>query len=165
MKDIIKKLLRENLEMLSINEITSDKAWETFYSDIKKFPLFNGNKEMFDKLDALYPTRNGQFNKGYFEFLYNLLKNNQLKDEDFYKAKQYLELFNKNISKIPADKRNLQQYKTLPDLYDIISDFEGTEDELSKRQQLKNVREKEIERVYEDDEWKVLIPKQNKLHV
>ena len=145
--------------MLSINEITSDKAWETFYSDIKKFPLFNGNKEMFDKLDALYPKRNEQFNKGYFEFLYNLLKTNQLKDEDFYKAKQYLELFNKNISKIPADKRNVQQYKTLPDLYDIISDFEGTENELSKTQQLKNVREKEIERVYEDGEWRVLVPK------
>jgi hypothetical protein len=159
MQNIIKKLLRENLEMLSINEITSDKAWETFYSDIKKFPLFNGNKEMFDKLDALYPKRNEQFNKGYFEFLYNLLKTNQLKDEDFYKAKQYLELFNKNISKIPADKRNVQQYKTLPDLYDIISDFEGTENELSKTQQLKNVREKEIERVYEDGEWRVLVPK------
>jgi hypothetical protein len=143
-----------------INEITSDEAWEKVYSNTKNFPYLKGNKEIFDKLDNLYPKKGNQFNKGYFGFLYNLLKTNELKDEDFYKAKQYLELFDRNFGKLPKDKRNITQFKNLPDLFDAISGFEKTEGEPeSKTQELKAIKEKEIERVYEDSQWKVLVPK------
>ena len=160
MKDIIKKLLRENLSKLSINEITSDEAWEKVYSDTKKFPELKGNKQIFDELDDLYPKKGGQFNKGYFGFLYNLIKNNELKKEDFYKAKQYLALFDINFGKLPKEKRNITQFKNLSDLYDAVSGFErGGDEPQNKTQELKAVREKEIDRVYEDSEWKVLVPK------
>jgi hypothetical protein len=160
MRSIIKRLLRENLSEVLISEITSDEAWEKIYSNTKDFPYLKGNKQIFDKIDVLYPKKGNQFNKGYFGFLYNLLKNNELKDEDFYKAKQYLELFDRNFGKLPKEKRNITQFKNLPDLYDAISGFERNTDEPeSKSQELKIVREKEIERVYEDHQWKVLIPK------
>jgi hypothetical protein len=72
MRNIIKKLLRENLNQALISEITSDEAWEKIYSNIKNFPYLKGNKQIFDKIDTLYPKRGNQFNKGYFGFLYNL---------------------------------------------------------------------------------------------
>ena len=160
MKSIIKQILRENLSVNSINEITSDEAWEKVYSDTKKFPELKGNKQIFDKLDNLYPKKGNQFNKGYFGFLYNLIRTKQLKDEDFYKAKQYLELFDRNFGKLPKEKRNITQFKNLADLFDAVSGFERTEDEpQSKTQELKAIKEKEIDRVYEDSNWKVLIPK------
>jgi hypothetical protein len=157
-KGIIKKLLRENLD--NINEITSDEAWEKVYSDTNKFPYLKGNKEIFDRIDAIYPKKGNQFNKGYFGFLYNLIKNNELKDEDSYKAKQYLALFDMNLGRIPKEKRNISQFKNLSDLYDAVSGFErGSDEPQTKTQELKAIKEKEIERVYEDDEWKVLVPK------
>ena len=96
MKNIIRSLLRENL----INEISSDDAWNTIYSDVNKFPLLKGDKVLFDKLESLYPRKTNQHNKGYFLWIYKLLKNG-LKDEDFYKVKEYLELFSKYINVIP----------------------------------------------------------------
>jgi hypothetical protein len=158
----LKQLLTKNLDntLENINEITSDEAWEKIYSDTNKFPYLKGNKQIFDRVDALYPKKNNQFNKGYFSFLYNLIKNNELKDEDSYKAKQYLALFNMNFGRLPKEKRNILQFKNLPDLYDAVAEFENGGDELqSKTQELKSIREKEIDRVYEDSQWKVLTPK------
>jgi len=146
----------------NINEITSDEAWEKIYSDTKKYPNLKGNKQIFDKIDALYPKKSNQFNKGYFIFLYNLLKNNQLRDEDMYKAKQYLELYDKFFNRLPAEHKNLTQVKTLPDLYDIIEPFEnkdGEEVSQSKTQELKIIRTPEIDRIIETAKWKVLTPK------
>jgi len=161
-KHIIKNLLRENLDntLDNINEITPDEAWEKIYSDTNKFPYLKGNKQIFDKVDAIYPKRGNQFNKGYFGFLYNLIKNNELKDEDSYKAKQYLALFDINFGRLPKEKRNITQFKNLSDLYDAVSGFEKVDDEpQNKTQELKVIREKEIDRVYEDSQWKVLVPK------
>lgn len=161
-KDTIKKLLKENLYTTpdNINEITSDEAWEKIYSDTSKFPYLKGNKQIFDMVDAIYPKRGNQFNKGYFNFLYNLIKNDELKDEDSYKAKQYLALFDMNSGKLPKEKRNITQFKNLPDLYDAVSGFErGSDEPQNKTQELKAIREKEIDRIYEDSQWKVVSPK------
>lgn len=155
-KKLIKSLLNEGL----LTEITVNDAWSKFYSNKEKFPVLNGDVELFNKLNDLYPKKGDNFNKGVFTWLYNLRKNNQLKDEDFYKAKEYLRLFDKFINKIPKENRDLNALKSLPDLHDIISEFIGAGDSepTSKSQELKQIKQKEIERVYEDDEWKVMVP-------
>ena len=76
MKIAIKQILSENL----ITEITVSDAWSKFYSDVNKFPLLKGDINLFNELNDLYPRRGENFNKGYFTWLYNLVKNNQLKN-------------------------------------------------------------------------------------
>jgi hypothetical protein len=160
MKNIIRDLLREHL----INEISSDDAWNTIYSDVNKFPLLKGDKVLFDKLEALYPKRGDQHNKGYFLWVYKLLKNG-LKEEDFYKVKEYLELFNKYINVIPKDMRDIGRYKTIYDLLDVVKKFrqdgESGEEEIatSKKAEKKARLAKEVDVVYTSDRWTVKIPR------
>ena len=142
-----------------ITEISVKDAWTKFYSDKTKFPILNGDEELFNKINNLYTDNPNNFNKGFFTWLYNLMKNNQLKEEDFYKAKEYLRLFNKFINKIPKENRDINSYKSLPDLYDVIKQFEGNEDApTSKQDELRQIKEKEVNKVFEDDEWLIMIP-------
>lgn len=158
MKSIIKKLLRESL----LSEITSQEAWDKHYSDVNKFPALKGNKELFDKLDALYPKKGNQHNRGYFMWLYKMYRNG-LKEEDFYKVKEYLDLFFKYINMIPKDKRDITQYQTIQDLYDVIKKYKdaeasGEEMATSKTDERKKRLEKESKVVYSGDTWEVSVP-------
>ena len=157
MKSTIKQILREGL----ISEITVTDAWSKFYSDVNKFPLLKGDENLFNQLNDLYPRRGENFNKGYFTWLYNMVKNNQLKSEDFYKVKEYLRLFDKFINKIPNELRDINKFKNLNDLYDVVKEFEGGEDEIStsKTSEIKDIKKNEVEKVFEDGEWLIMIPK------
>ena len=157
MKSTIKQILRESL----ISEITVTDAWSKFYSDVNKFPLLKGDVNLFNELNDLYPRRGENFNKGYFTWLYNLVKTNQLKTEDFYKVKEYLRLFDKFINKIPNESRDINKFKNLNDLYDVVKEFKGGEDEIStsKTSEIKDIKKNEVEKVFEDSEWLIMIPK------
>jgi len=157
MKLIIKKLLREGL----INEITIKDAWTKFYSDVNKFPVLNGDESLFQKLNNVYPRKGDNFNKGYFTWLYNLLKINKLKEEDFYKAKEYLMLFNKFINKIPSEFRDINRFKNLNDLYDVVKEFEGGDETMatSNSDEIRQIKKNEIDKVFENSNWLIMIPK------
>lgn len=135
-------------------ELTSMQAWDKVYSNKSKYPDLD--KETFDKLNALYPKSDITFNKGVFNWLYRLHSSGKLKPEDYYKVEEYLAMFEKFKHKIDKDKRDINRIKTIPELFDIVEPFIGAETETGK---LKNIRDKEIESVYEDGEWNVYIPK------
>ena len=142
-----------------ITEISVKDAWTKFYSDKTKFPILNGNEELFNNINNLYTDNPNNFNKGFFNWLYNLMKNNKLKEEDFYKVKEYLRLFNKFINKIPKENRDINSYKSLPDLYAVIQQFEGNDDApTSKQDEQRQIKEKEVKKVFEDDEWLIMVP-------
>ena len=142
-----------------IREITSKDAWLNYYSDKTKYPLLNGNEELFNKINNIYTDNLNNFNKGIFTWLYNLIKNNNLKEEDFYKAKNYVTLFNKFINRIPKESRDINKYKSLSDLYDVVKEFEGNEDApTSKQDELRQIKEKEVKKVFENGDWLVMIP-------
>jgi hypothetical protein len=157
MKNRIKEILREGI----ITEITVNDAWTKFYSNVEKFPALRGDESLFNKLNDLYPRRGDNFNKGYFTWLYNLIRTNQLKEEDFYKAKEYLRLFDKFINKIPAESRDINKFKNLNDLYDVVKEFEEGEDTMatSNKDEIRQIKQNEIDKVYEDGEWLIMIPK------
>jgi hypothetical protein len=155
MRLYIRELLREGL----LSEITSSEAWDKFYSDANKFPALKGDINLFKKIEDLYPKVNNQHNRGYFMWIYNQMKKG-LKVEDFYKVKEYLRLFNKFINKIDKDKRDINKYKSIQDLYDVIKDFEHNEDEIStsKTAELKKIKNEELDLVYSSDTWDVYVP-------
>jgi len=157
MKNVIKQILREEL----ITEITVNDAWTKFYSNVEKFPALKGDETLFHKLNDLYPRRGDNFNKGYFTWLYNLIRTNQLKEEDFYKAKEYLTLFDKFFNKIPAESRDINRFRNLNDLYDVVREFEEGGDTMatSNKDEIRQIKQNEIDKVYEDNEWLIMIPK------
>lgn len=157
MRETIREILREAL----ISEITVTDAWGKFYSDVNKFPLLKGDENLFNEINDLYPRRGENFNKGYFTWLYNMIKNNQLKSEDFYKVKEYLRLFDKFTNRIPNESRDINKFKNINSLYDVVKEFEGSEDEIStsKTSEIKDIKKNEVEKVFEDSEWLIMIPK------
>ena len=155
MYTLIKKLLREGLLL----EITIGDAWSKFYSDTTKFPALNGSIELFNKLNDLYPRNGDNFNKSYFNWLYNLLRNGKLKEEDFYKAKEYLTTFVKFYNKIPQEERDINQYKSLPELYNVVKDYINSDEPTSKSDEKRRIKNEEIEKVFEDEDVLIMIPK------
>lgn len=159
MKAYIKQILRESI----LTEISSEEAWDKFYSNVEKFPALKGDSSLFNKIEGLYPRKGNQHNRGYFMWIYNLLKNG-LKEEDFYKVKEYLEIFGKYINVIPKDKRDINRYKTLQDLFDVIKPFKDAEESgeevaTSKTSEKKQKLDSEVDVVYKSDMWTVKVPK------
>jgi hypothetical protein len=155
MKQYIKILLREGL----LTEITSREAWDKFYSDATKFPLLKGDVNLFNKIEDLYPKNGNQHNRGYFMWIYKQLKNG-LKEEDFYKVKEYLRLFVKFINRIDSNKRDISKYNTIQDLYSVVKDFENNEDDIttSKTSEIKKIKEEELDLVFSNSSWSVYVP-------
>lgn len=91
-------------------------------------------------------------------------KTYKLKLEDLYKVKEYLKLFDKfkRIIKKEGNDVNIFDYNTLPQLYDIVKKFEDSEDEedyFSNKKLEKKIKKEETDKVFENDNWLVVIPK------
>ena len=126
-------------------------------------------KEMFPKIEeedfgdilSADPTyTNNAYEAGkYGRWLLSLFNKNNLKKEDLYKAKEYLEKFDKLKNKI--SNKDINTYKNLPDLYKVIEETESktpTKSEL-KRNVQKTDLDKDAELYMETENFKIYIPK------
>lgn len=121
----------------------TDIPEEEFWQIVKSDPTYNPQKE----------TKMGTYGK----WLLNL-KRKGLKNEDLYKANEYLSVFNKVKNKLT--KKDINQYKSLPELYNSVKDFiEGNEDTRSKSEITRDIKNNGAEEVYKDDSWLVIVPK------
>ena len=94
-------------------------------------------------------------NKKYTEWLVRLYSKDLIKIEDLYKATQYLKVFNRCVEKklIDEDKRDINKYKTLQDVFNIVEKYIESEEIL---------QDEEIEAqtlVFESENWRVHLPK------
>ena len=78
--------------------------------------------------------------------------------EDLYKTTEDLEKFHhlKKTKKYKGQK-DIGQIKSVVDLYDNVKDYKVSKDELTKTK-AERLRD-DVEKVYEDDKWRILIPK------
>jgi len=78
--------------------------------------------------------------------------------EDLYKTTEDLEKFHhlKKTKKYKGQK-DIGQIKSVADLYDNVKDYKISKDELTKTK-AERLRD-DVEKVYEDDKWRILIPK------
>ena len=78
--------------------------------------------------------------------------------EDLYKTTEDLEKFHhlKKTKKYKGQK-DIGQIKSVEDLYDNVKDYKVSKDELTKTK-AERLRD-DVEKVYEDDKWRILIPK------
>ena len=93
-------------------------------------------------------------NKKYTEWLVRLYSKDLITTEDLYKATQYLKVFNRCVEKklIDEDKRAINKYKSLQELFNIVEKYIDSEDILHDEE----IEDKTL--VFESKNWKVHIP-------
>lgn len=132
---------------------TLDEIYDKYYS--------NFDKDEFMEINKSDPTSKGGKRKGKFlPWLLNLRKAGNLKLEDLYKANEYLEIFSKYRQKLKEN--DIMKINSLSELFDIVKPaIENKEsDELKSKKALeKEIKENESEKIYENDEVLILVPK------
>src|SRR5690554_5291980 len=133
-----------------LNEATASEIREKYYNFI--------SEEDFNKIINSDPTTNLEKNQmgKYSKWLLNLFKRKQLRLEDLYKVEEYLQTFDKYKNKIEI--KDINKFKTLPQLYDVVKDYINSDEATSKKDEVRRIK-KDAEKVYEDNEWLVVVPK------
>jgi hypothetical protein len=151
------------LEFLSITEsIQSD--WEeklnakaAMNPEDVAYAKRYGNGDVLNVLQKADPTANNKF----IRWLIKIYLSGTMLLEDAYKAKGYLELFIKFNSRIPGVGRDIQRYKSLNELYDVVKQFEEvqTQGDVDRALYQKMHMDPHAEVIYDDETMKVVIPK------
>lgn len=150
MKTLNEQLDRIKTMMGLINEVevSIDYLYNKKFSDIPR--------ETFDKVLDADPKYNGKQPSNFSLWMINLIRKNDLKSEDLYKVKEYLELLIRNKNKVEI--KDINQIKSVPSLFSIIKKFlEKPEDNKSNSSLEKEIK-KDARKVYSDDEWLVIVP-------
>lgn len=134
------------------DDITSIKRLKETFPNIAE--------EDFKAILASDPTyNNNTYEAGkYSRWLLSLFNKNNLKKEDLYKAKEYLEKFDKKKAKF--SNKDINVYKTLPDLYKAIEEIENKEP--TKSELKRNVQRTDLDKdavlFMETENFKIYIP-------
>ena len=150
-KKITLNELRETIKEI-INEATADEIKIKYYSDI--------NQEIFnDIVNADKITSNLENGKigNYGKWLLNLYKKNNLKLEDLYKAEEYLPIFDKLSKANKLEIKDINKYKSLSDLYNVIADYVGNDKTISKQDEIRKEKSG-TKKIYEDNRFLVIQP-------
>ena len=136
------------LEAASLSDI-----YDKYYKDI---PM-----DVYDEIvthgDPTYNPNKPEKMGIYSKWLLQQYRNGTLKTEDLYKAKQYLGAFDRYKAQLGV--RDIGQYRSLPQLYDAVGQYiENPGQAASKSEQVRNIKQNEAERVYEDGTWLVVVP-------
>lgn len=104
-----------------------------------------------------------QIDKKAVQWLTNMYVKGQYKLEDISRIKNDIKLFNRIKPQLPSEKRDLNRFKSLIDLYDAIRPYEQQEP-VSKKKQAKGERQHlfaggDAKRIYQDQYITVDIPK------
>lgn len=101
------------------------------------------------------PDKMGKYGK----WLLSLYQKGALLTEDLYKAHDYLDCFNRFRRRFVGNQ-DINQIKSLPDLYDLIKDFLDIPEEIANEttNEEQRIKENEARRLYEDKDWLVIQP-------
>jgi hypothetical protein len=89
----------------------------------------------------------------FVKWILKLYQNNTWKEGDSYETRDLLTKFNKYKSKLPLEKRDINRFNSIHDIYSLIRTLErqGVKSQ-------KDVKKNGAEVVFEDSEWKIVIP-------
>ncbi len=146
-----------------LNEITADDAYNKFYKNLFNKDNPNLDKRMYNKIIQLDPTFKKEQDKlgEYTKWLFrkdNIEELKKTKEEDLYKIKEDLELFNKAKIKniLPTDKKDINKFN-IDSLLDFVFNFnKDYEDLMSKTEKQKEIK-KDVKK-YELSNWTIIIP-------
>ena len=130
------------LEAASLGDV-----YQKYYNQIPE--------EEFRQIVSADPTSGEDKMGKYSKWLLALYTGGNLKLEDLYKATQYLTIFHKYKQKL--QRKDIGQYKSLPDLYVEIKPYEDNTQAASHNEEIRQMKEG-AEKVYEDAMWLIVVP-------
>ena len=140
-KKVAEGIFSKYCELLFEAKATADEVWQKYYSDI--------DRNVFNAAVAADPTAKGGGIGKYTKWILNLAKRGQWKPGDSHETRDCLERFAKIGSKL--EKKDIQQYKSVAELYQTLQDASG----VKTRSETRN---EGSEKVYEDDDWMIIHP-------
>lgn len=143
-QSVVRKPRYVSLEDIYAKHYDSKLDYTTFERIVQIDPSYDSGK----------PDKMGKFGK----WLLSLHLKGNLLQEDYDKARRYLDCFDLNRRRLGG--ADLNRIKSLPDLYDLIKDYLNSPDSIVKSDAEieREIKATEAERLYEDDEWIIIHP-------
>lgn len=111
----------------------------------------------FDIIVHMDPTSGPDKMGKYSKWLLTMSQKGAFTPQNFLKVKQYLEFYNKFISRI--EKKDINQIKSVEELKSIVKPFmDNPNQPVSKAQATREIKLNEAIKVYEDNVWLVIVP-------
>ena len=137
----------EKMSLLLLEALTPDEIYTKYYSTI--------DRKIFDSAIVADPTsynQQGEITKvgGYVKWILKLYQNGSWKTGDSVETKDLLGKFNKLKTRLPVEQRDINSYSSVSELYNTLKPYLN----IQSRSEIKQ----EAEKVYEDNEWLIIIP-------
>ena len=133
---------------LLLEALTKNEVWEKYYKNI--------DKNIFDAIVKADPTSKGDHAGKFVKWIVELFKNGKWKPGDTNETKTTLERFSKFNQRIPQDMRDINKYKSVGELYDVVNEYCSDK---SREETQRDIKREGAEKVYEDADWTVIMPK------
>lgn len=146
-ESVISHIISESLLEASATEIHGK-----YYQDIPE--------QDYRQIIFTDPTSNRQKDKmgKYGKWILSLYKQGKLKTGDIPELKDSLTYFDKFKGKL--EKKDINQYHSVPELFNSVKQFmDNPNQATSKSDELRKMKQEGAEKVYEDEEWLVIVPK------
>lgn len=135
-------LISESIHrVLSEAKSTADEVYQKYYSDV--------DRKLFDAALKADPTTKNGYTGKYAKWLLNLARHGKWKAGDAPETKAALERFMRIWKNL--EKKDIQQYDSIGELYDAVMQ--------SEPQKTRKQTKADAEKVYEDFDWTVIVPK------
>lgn len=147
-ESIISSIISETI----VSETTASEIRNKYYQDIPE--------QDYKQLIFADPTSNPNKDKmgKYGKWILTLYKQGKLKTGDIPELRDSLTYFDKFKAKL--EKKDINQYQSVPELYNAIEPFtENPNQATSKSDELRKTKQEGAEKVYEDEEWLVIVPR------
>ena len=143
-----------------ISRIISESLLEATASEIRSKYYQDVPEQDYKQLIFVDPTSNPNKDKmgKYGKWILSLYKQGNVKVGDVPELKDSLTYFDKFKGKL--ERKDINQYHSVPELYNAIKPFmDNPNQATSKSDELRKTKQEGAEKVYEDDEWLVVVPK------
>ena len=147
---LIEILLSEDkIDFITQNQ--GDKVMQAYRRDRHSVGMqpYNDPKEVVQTL--------ANASKKYLQIVVNWYVKRDFQLEDVHRIKDEIEAFERIKRNLPADKKNLAQYKSSSELYQTIQQY-NNEDAISNKEKVRELK-KDAKKYYEDDQILVVVPK------
>ena len=138
-ESMLEEMVRGALNELLLEVMSPDEVWRKYYPEV--------DRDIFKAAMESDPTSSrGKVGK-YVKWILNLYKNGSWKPDDTHETMDALSKFDRIKSNLRV--KDINQYKSVKQLLDAVSGKKSAND----------IKHTEAEKVYEDGEWLIVVPK------
>lgn len=149
------ELLTEDIEINEslLLEATLDDIYTKYYSNIPQDEFWQ-----IIKADPTYNEQRSQKMGKYGKWLLNQYRQGNLDMNNLSKVRNTIDFFNRYNRQLEV--KDINQYKNIDQVYDNVKNFmEDPSQATSKSDEARKIKEMGAEKVYEDNDWLIIVPK------